>query len=88
MMMFMYASVGSTRMFIENIHNMHSSMTVVFAQLYNIECCGAIIDNKSYSPICVLEVKNITIKTTLKNVLRKLFEGICIVDHEFKVTEN
>ena len=28
-----------------------------FSQLENSECCGAIIENKSYAPICVLEEK-------------------------------
>ena len=40
-----------------------------FALLKKSECCGAIIDNKSYAPICVLEEKYKTRKTTLKNVL-------------------
>ena len=28
-----------------------------FVQLYNIECCGAIIDNRSVAPISVLKKK-------------------------------
>ena len=39
------------------------------------ECCGAIIDYKSYSPICVMEGKEIKIKAALKNMLKKLFDG-------------
>ena len=50
-----------------------------FVQLYNIKCCVAIIDIRSYAPIFVLEVKNKTSKATLKNVLWKLTEGVLIV---------
>ena len=59
-----------------------------FTQLEKSECCGAIIDNISYASIFVLEVKDITRKTTLNNVLRKFFEVSCIVDFAFKVTKN
>ena len=34
------------------------------------ECCGAIIDNILYLPICVLEGKDRKRKHTLKNMLR------------------
>ena len=59
-----------------------------YSQLEKSECCGAIIDNISYASIFVLEVKDITRKTTLNNVLRKFFEVSCIVDFAFKVTKN
>ena len=52
------------------------------------ECCGAIIDNRSYVPICVLEEKDRKSKGALKNILRKLFYGNCFVDFAFKVTAN
>ena len=38
------------------------------------ECCGTIIDNRSYAPICVLEKIIRIIKHTLKNMLRNFFE--------------
>ena len=34
---------------------------------------GAIIDNRTYAPICVLEEKDRKSKATLKNMLRNLF---------------
>ena len=59
-----------------------------FSTKYNSACCGAIIDNRSYSPICVMEVKYIKIKHILKNMLRDIFEGTCIVKYSFKVTSH
>ena len=50
------------------------------------ECCGAIIDNRSYAIICVLEEKDRIIKATLKNMLGEFFEGNCTVEFSFKVT--
>ena len=42
--------------------NIYSSHAFVydsnFAQLYKSEYCGAIIDNRYYAPICVLEEKD------------------------------
>ena len=49
-------------------------------------CRGAIIDNRTYAPICVLEEKDRKTKATLKNMLRKLFQGTCVVKFAFKVT--
>ena len=51
-------------------------------------CCGAIIDNITYAPICVMEIKYRTSKHTLKNILRDVFEGTCIVKYAFKVTSH
>ena len=52
------------------------------------EFCGAIIDNRSYATICVLEEKDRKSKGAQKNMLRKIFDGICIVNFAFKVTAN
>ena len=53
-----------------------------FSKLDNSEGCGAIIDNRSYAPFCVLEEKYRTRKTALKNVLRIFFEGsILLIMH-------
>ena len=52
------------------------------------ECCGAIIDIRSYAPICVLEEKYRKINGALKNMTRKFFDGNFIVDFAFKVTAN
>ena len=49
-------------------------------------CRGAIIDNITYAPICVLEKKDRIIKDTLKNMLWNLFQGTCVVKYAFKVT--
>ena len=57
-----------------------------FSQLEKSECCGAIVDNISYAPICVLDEKDRKRKTALKNMLRKFFDGTCIVYYAFKVT--
>ena len=51
-----------------------------FSTKENSEYYGAISDNISYAPICVLEGKDIEIKHTLKNMLRNFFEGKCTVD--------
>ena len=52
------------------------------------EYCGAIINNISYAPICVLEEKDRKIKGALNNMPRKLFDGTSIVYFAFKVTAN
>ena len=49
-------------------------------------CCDAIIDNRSYAPIYILERKYIISKGALKNILRKFFDDNCIVEFSFKVT--
>ena len=59
-----------------------------FSQLENSECCGAIIDNISYSPIYALEEKYRKIKTALNIMIRKFFDGTCIVEYALKVTVN
>ena len=59
-----------------------------FSKKVKSACCGAIIDNRAYAPIYVLEEKYRETKDTLKNMLRKFFEGICIVKFEFKVTSH
>ena len=41
-----------------------------FSQLEKSECCGAIIDNRSYAPICVLEKKYRKSKHKMKNMIR------------------
>ena len=51
-------------------------------------CCGEIIDNITYAPICVLEGKYKTRKHTPKNMIRNFFEGTCLVKYEFKVTSH
>ena len=59
-----------------------------FSTLDNIECCGEIIDNRSYAPICLLERKDRKRKSVLNNMLRKFFDGNFIVEYAFKVTAN
>ena len=51
-------------------------------------CCGAIIDNITYAPICVLEEIYRKRKDTLKNMLSDFFEGTYIVNYAFKVTSH
>ena len=57
-----------------------------FTTKINSACQGAIIDNKIYAPICVLEGKYRKTTTKLKNMLRKFFEGTCMVEYSFKIT--
>ena len=52
------------------------------------ELCGAIIDNISYAPICVMGENYRKIKVALKNMIRKLFDGNFIVEFAFKVSAN
>ena len=49
-------------------------------------CQGAIIDNRRYASICVLDEKDIKTTTKLKNMFRKFFEGTCMVEYAFKIT--
>ena len=64
------------------VHDSH------FSTKDNSKCCGAIIDNISYAPICVLEEKYIKSKRTLKNMIRTFFKGTCIVKYALKVTSH
>ena len=57
-----------------------------FTTTGNSACHGAIIDNRRYSPICVLEEKDITTITKLKIMLSNFFEGTCSVKYAFKIT--
>ena len=59
-----------------------------FSPLEKSECCVSIINNISYAPIFVTEEKDRRSKIALKNMIRKLFEGTYIVEHDFKVTAN
>ena len=52
------------------------------------ECFGAIIDNIAYAPTCVMEEKDRKTEAALNNMLRKLFDGNCIVGYALKVMEN
>ena len=49
-----------------------------FSQLGKSECCDAIIDNKSYSPIFVLEEKERKSKHALRKILKKVLEGFAL----------
>ena len=46
-----------------------------FTTKVNSACQGAIIDNRRYASICVMDEKDIKTTTKLKNMLRKLFEA-------------
>ena len=49
-------------------------------------CCGANFYNRRFSPICVLEEKDIESKRTLNNILRTFFQGACTLNYALKVT--
>ena len=57
---------------------------IYFTTKVKSACHGAITDNRIYAPICVLEEKDREKK--LKTMLRKFFEGNCIVNYAFKIT--
>ena len=78
MMTFMYAYIVSIQIFSKNIHHIHLSMTVI-PKLEKSQCCGTIIDNISYLPICVPEEKYRTSKTKLKNVSRFILKGTVLL---------
>ena len=81
MMVFMYAPVGYIQLFQK--YTLHSFFyDSYFAQLYRGEWCVAIIDNRSYAHIYVLEEKYRISKTTLNNVLRVfLKEAVLLIMH-------
>ena len=56
-----------------------------FSTKYKSEFCGAIIDNRSYALIYVLEENDRKGKAALKNLLRKVFDGKLVVEFAFKV---
>ena len=58
-----------------------------FPQKEMIECCGAIIDNISHAPICVLEEKYRKTKNSLNTVL-KILIGRFNVEFVYKVNTN
>ena len=59
---------------------------IYFTETGNNACQGAIIDNRRYAPIYVLEEKYRTAISKLKIMLRNFFEGTCSVKYAFKIT--
>ena len=59
-----------------------------FRRTGNNGCQGAIIDNRRYAPICVLEKKDRESTSKLKNMLRNLFEGKCKVMYAYKIASH
>ena len=57
-----------------------------FTKTGNNACQGAIIDNRRYAPICLVEEKYRTSITKLKIMLRNFFEGTFSVNYAFKIT--
>ena len=57
-----------------------------FTTTGNNGCQGAIIDNRRYAPICVLDEKDRETTKELKNMLRNFFEGTCDVKDAIKIT--
>ena len=56
-----------------------------FTTKVNSACHGAIIGNRRYAPICVLEEKDRETKNKLKIMLRNFFQGTCTVKYAFKI---
>ena len=61
---------------------------IYFSTTVKSEWRGAIIDNRRYSPICVIEEKDRETKATLKDMRRNFFKGTYIVKYAFKVTSS
>ena len=80
--------VLSIQIFWNSSHNTHFFYDSHFSTKYKSECCGAIIDNRSYPPIFVLDKTDRRRNNTLKNMLKNVFEGTCIVKYAFKVTSH
>ena len=59
-----------------------------FSTKENSERCCSIIYNRSYETIYLLEEKDRKSKGALKNMLKTLLYGNCIVEFAFKVTAN
>ena len=57
-----------------------------FKPLHQSKCCGAIIDNRSDAPICVLEDKDIEKNLNLRHALKELFGGMWNVEYVYKIT--
>ena len=70
-------------------HTQHTFVyDIYFLTKVKSACRGAIIDNRTYAPICVMEEKYRSTKDTLNNMLRKFLEGTCIVKFAFKVNSH
>ena len=70
-----------------NVLKQHIQHTFVYDSYFSTKeksaFRGAIIYNRTYAPICVLEGKDRKNKDTLNNVIRKFFDGNYIVKYSF-----
>ena len=82
-----YVCICSVYSTISKEHTEHAFVyDSYFTTTVNNACQGAIIYNRRYTPICVLEEKDRTTITKLKIMLRNFFEGTCSVKYAFKIT--
>ena len=72
----------------KRVHRTRICVWHCFFEKLKSSCCGAIINNIIYSPICVLEEKYREFKHTLKNIIWTFFQGTCTVNYSFKVTSS
>ena len=73
-----------------NVLKQHTQHTFVYDSYFSTKDRSAfrcaIIDNRTYAPMFVLVETDRSNKDTMKNMLRKIFDGNCVVKYAFKVT--
>ena len=70
-------------------HTQHAFVYDIYSSTKQMSACrGAIIDNRIYAPICVMEEKDRKRKATLKNMFRNFFDGTYIVNYALKVNSH
>ena len=57
-----------------------------FKPLHQSKCCGALIYNRSDSPICVLKDKDRETNKNLGHSLKHFLVGQCTVEYVYKIT--
>ena len=57
-----------------------------FKPFHQTKCCGVLIYNSSYAPICVLEDKDRETKKNLRRALKEFFGGLCHVEYVYRIT--
>ena len=75
-------------MFSNNIHNIHSYMKVFFQNNRKVNALVQSLIIYHIRLSMYWRKKDRKIKTSLNNMLRKFFEGTCIVKWAFIITEN
>ena len=56
-----------------------------FKSLHQAKYCGVLLDNRSDTPICVLEKKGRELKKKLDDALKEFFGGKCHVENVYRI---